>query len=779
MKIDKLRLKGFIGILKGAGLPEIEIDFTGRHGLIAFAGNNGMGKTVCLESLSPFNQFISRDGALSHHCYLRDSERELSFEYGGNHYRTLLKMDALSGKSEGFIWCNGESIVNGKIREYSKKINELFGSANLFYNSVFCGQNATKMSDMTTGELKTLFAEFLRLYRLQEYEDTSKQLVNVLNGKAGQIDINISVLRKKIEGVVAVKEEIARLVGQEGEQAALKNNLAQKLAAARTTHEQLKEAAARNEVLQKQSKELLEMIRAMEKNRDDEQRQAGVQLDKLREQCRQCQRDIEEADSVMASEASILASVNNKKELEELIEAITVNLENIAEATVVTQALITSIEKDIAELKNKVVPPEKDTEYQKLNMVIVSTQHEISRLEGQLKALEIRDPQCSSVSCSFIVGALKASEDLPVLKEKLRQLENKKQQRGNELITAAAGIGQAVQEIEAALKESRARLNKLTEIQKAKRQILASKRMELAQYQNIADKQAALAVAKAKKEDRIRSLGEHNKHGEMIAGNWATKKASFDKQIEEYQEKHNALLQIMDHEVATKLSVIGAEIDRVSNELGVVEKTILDISARIARLNGELSGIQDAERELENANKEKGRIATNVAEWTYIKNACGKNGLQAMEIDATAPLISSFANDLLIRAFGPLFTVKLLTQDEDGKECLNIIVIRDDGEETNLDDLSGGEKVWLLMALRLAMTLLSKEKSGNNFMTAYSDESDGSLDADNAINYISMYRSFMEVGGFKDFCFISHRIECRHMADHVLNFEKGKIPYWN
>jgi ABC-type lipoprotein export system ATPase subunit len=63
-------------------------------------------------------------------------------------------------------------------------------------------------------------------------------------------------------------------------------------------------------------------------------------------------------------------------------------------------------------------------------------------------------------------------------------------------------------------------------------------------------------------------------------------------------------------------------------------------------------------------------------------------------------------------------------------------------------------------------------------MTAFSDESDGSLDPENALNYVSMYRSFMQVGGFDDFLFISHRPECRNMADNVLVFEHGKSPYW-
>jgi hypothetical protein len=56
---------------------------------------------------------------------------------------------------------------------------------------------------------------------------------------------------------------------------------------------------------------------------------------------------------------------------------------------------------------------------------------------------------------------------------------------------------------------------------------------------------------------------------------------------------------------------------------------------------------------------------------------------------------------------------------------------------------------------------------------------DGPLDPENAVNFVNMYRSFMKLGGFEDGFFISHKPECRSLADHTLMFEAGKNPYWN
>jgi len=77
--------------------------------------------------------------------------------------------------------------------------------------------------------------------------------------------------------------------------------------------------------------------------------------------------------------------------------------------------------------------------------------------------------------------------------------------------------------------------------------------------------------------------------------------------------------------------------------------------------------------------------------------------------------------------------------------------------------------------MRLAMTLISKEKSAKAFTSFFADEEDGALDPENAQNFIGMYRSFMKSGGFDTGFFISHKPECVAMADHVMIFGNGKI----
>ena len=183
----------------------------------------------------------------------------------------------------------------------------------------------------------------------------------------------------------------------------------------------------------------------------------------------------------------------------------------------------------------------------------------------------------------------------------------------------------------------------------------------------------------------------------------------------------------------------------------------------------------DLEKLRDEAISQRAQVSGEASEWSYLKAACGKKGLQALEIDAVSPTIEAYANDLLISTFGPGNTIRFETQDPDGKEVLNIVVMDPDGSETLLENKSGGEAVWILKALRLALTLLSKEKSGRDFQTVLMDEEDGALSPANAVKFIGLYRSMMDIGGFDDCFYISHKQEAVGLANHRLIFGDNGI----
>jgi len=208
--------------------------------------------------------------------------------------------------------------------------------------------------------------------------------------------------------------------------------------------------------------------------------------------------------------------------------------------------------------------------------------------------------------------------------------------------------------------------------------------------------------------------------------------------------------------------------ERYVSHIDQAEKKITEITQMKQR-------IEDHKAVKAEAIKQKLKVTAEVSEWSYLKTACGKKGLQALEIDAVSPTIEAYANDLLISTFGPGNTIRFETQDPDGKEVLNIVVMDPDGSETLLENKSGGEAVWILKALRLALTLLSKEKSGRDFETVLMDEEDGALSPANAVKFIGLYRSMMDIGGFDDCFYISHKQEAVGLANHRLIFGDNGI----
>jgi len=763
MKIESLRLKGFIGIKRGLGLDEINIDFARTGGLLAFAGQNGLGKSTVLENLHPYNTLASRSGALFNHVCTRDAEKELSFSYFGHSYRTLLKIDCQSGKSEGFIWRDGESLVNGKIRDYAKKVVEIFGSENLFFNSVFCGQGSAKLSDMTTGELKTLFAEFLRLDRLQAFEENCKQKNNILTGKLSQIEINIEAIKKRIGEAQGTREELDRLNVYLEEQKAAKADLAEKLTNAQKERESLKETIARNEVLAAQVTDMKKNLELMNGNRFKENNDVNEKLNVLRKQYQEISAEIKDADSILANEFDILLAVEDVKKVTGQIDSLTAEIDgiNIADA----QAIVSELEKSIQAFKNDLKQTGSDARLSEIDREKSALVQQIKGLESQLSALEKRHPECTINGCSFIIAAVKAQEELPALKDRIEQLAIARENRMAELTAATDEINGHIADRESTLKQSRAVVTEQLNIQSEKRKMLATARMQLKKHETLAAKQSEIAVAKSKKEDRTKALEENKKQGLTISAEWTARKTVLDDQIQKQSEKINEITACIDGLASSKLQDMEVAIKNISASIAYAEGKISDAGKRIAALQSDLAGIQDAEAQLKTATEEKNRVSNDISEWTYIRNACGKNGLQALEIDGAAPLITGYANDLLSQAFGSLYSVKFRTQDDEGKECLDIVTIGEDGEEVLLDNLSGGQKTWILMALRLAMTLLSKEKGGRNFQTAFFDELDGPLDSENAVNFVNLYKSFMDIGHFETIPFISHKPECRSTAD--------------
>ena len=429
----------------------------------------------------------------------------------------------------------------------------------------------------------------------------------------------------------------------------------------------------------------------------------------------------------------------------------------------------------------------------------------IKQHKESIKKLAFRDPGCpeGENSCLYIKDALAARDALPgaevecgerkaevekersdiqieidILKGKNKLNEQDADTRLQENITKQAALSDGATTIERLIKAVKHLHLQYSDQLKITKGNIQTSQKKLAEVKALSERKAELEIAIIRKADITAKLEEITAAGKTLRATWTEKEQAKLQQIQELVIKQAEIDKDINHGAETELAIAKQNIEDAEKQLPLIEKKIAEVRDLISKANHDLSSMLDAEKELLEIQGQKDLLVRNASEWTYLRNACSKNGLQALEIDGAAPLITGYANDLLSQAFGPLFSVKFRTLDDDGKECLDIVTIADDGTEVLLENLSGGQRVWILMALRLAMTLLSQEKSGRVYESAFADEMDGPLDPDNSINFVKMYQAFMQIGKFKTLYFISHKPSCRNLADHILKFEAGENPTW-
>jgi exonuclease SbcC len=824
MKIHSIKARGFIGLQRGLGLEEVSLDLSKLSGLVALSGPNGAGKTSFLELLHPFRTLASRKKALQHHVFLRDSHKDLTFSLNGDTYRTLVKIDSQSGKQEGFIWRNGEPQVDGKCPAYDAYIEDLLGSAELFFASVFAAQNSKKLNEMTTGQLKELMTEFLRLDELVRHEQTSKAVANMLSAELERARASLKALEQRLEEVRMSAADLQEAKAKAEDLAEKRRKIAEEIGRLERNAEELRvkigtaeSIKAGVEQLRKQKAEIQAEKESTEKDgtkalRDLKSKHDGIdQRIKAARDLAKKKPEIDEAEGKKAETQKVLEA--KEKELGEASEALEKARDDYHKALGVanaaknagtdmieaTRAASDEAQEDL-NVARQLLQDRKIRTATYRNPDLEALESKLEYTEKQAADLEKRDPDCTSTTCAFIKTALEARDALPALREEAEKARAKDLEKRAEIkkqVTAAEKEVEALKEVHIqksldhsfakalAVSREKKRGEVLGEFERA-RTSLARKRDALQEdlaglkekvkgfAQLLQDKDRVVAAEQeiTLLEEQIQDVSDQVK--KQIADT-ADKVSRYDKQLEQVttdlEAKEKALKE--SEQAETSLKENNRRIEEEKARRTATDQEIEQQGKAIAVLEVEAGKLPDLEAEEKTVRARVETINADIAEWRYLQTACGANGLRALEIDSVAPLVTGIGNDLLLSTFGPGHTLKFRTQDDEGRECLDILSIQEDGREILLDNLSGGQKVWSLKALRLALTLLAKEKSQKLFGTAFADEEDGALDIDHAQEFIRLYRAFMRTGGFETCLYISHKPECVSMADNVLRFQPG------
>ncbi len=256
---------------------------------------------------------------------------------------------------------------------------------------------------------------------------------------------------------------------------------------------------------------------------------------------------------------------------------------------------------------------------------------------------------------------------------------------------------------------------------------------------------------------------------------------------------------------AAEVDAATREIDRVMADADAIRTQIaalppveaLDVDSALAKAeqahstSKSASGrVAVAERTLEQAREATDRLlglrvdvdreTVELADWTRLGQDLGKDGIQALEIDAAGPEVTAIANDLLHSCVSRRWTIEVRTQrtSADGKKqiegCDVIVIDTERGREGEAETFSGGERVLIGEALSLALSVLACRRIGVDGPTLVRDESGAALDAANGRAYVAMLRRAAELIGASHVLYVSHSPELQELADARIHIEDGR-----
>jgi len=742
MKLKRIKLRGFKGIRRGLGVNEIDVDLSGLRGVVAIVGPNGKGKTTFLECLQPYRTMPSRKLSLKDSVYARDSYKELTFVMGNEEFRSLVTVDVVNGKSDGFLWSGERSLTSGKVSEHDEVLEEILGSQDLFFHSVFSPQAFESILSLRPAVRKQFFVEFLGIEKLQEYSDSAKRIAAAFAPSLLVLTQEEQKLREKIEGIPGAVEFVEYQRGRltELEEVLVRTRESKEVLSIQYSELQLKvtESKAAEETLRywrERSGEFDRELLSRKKVFEDEANKLGAQIEKARVVVRQVDAELAEIRAIGSPESwqgELDATDQDLVTVDEQLRAI-------------DEFRVT--ERD---MRNEIVAV-KRTEVE-----IIATLESTKRMKSAISERPEDAPDSLCRRCGLLKGAWKARDEEELLQTRLEQARQKISQREIQLeMEKPEGFDNAF------VLTGNAR-NLRTQIKALQMKLRVSAGMPglIAVKQDKVDSIANMEESKQEFEERLGAIEIESRNGKInIEDEIVRAKATIIEGIDADIKDSKEGLTVIDARIEFQQNGVA----RMSAEIEVREREIAELRNR----EGELSRISDEIR---------GKVSDQ-REWAFLSQLCGRDKLQGLELDAAAPAVTRYGNLLLGECFGGRFSMSFRTLDEDGREVFDLIVndTMADDNEINIALLSGGEKLIVLHALRLSLMLYMKERSSRNFQTVFADELDGALYAESRREFVAVNREAMKIGGIDTFFLITHSEEVSEQADHVISFGDGGI----
>lgn len=767
MKLLSLRLRGAVGIYDGLGLDEIAVDFTQLSpGLVAIQGPNGSGKSSILESLHAYRRLASRVGSLAEHFRLRDSYRDLAFEMDGHVYRALIMVDAKTTKQEAYLYKDGLAITDGKTTSYDLEVEKLLGSPELFFASVFASQGAESISSLTAGKRKELFMELLGLQRFEVYYQRCKTELDGISESLAGVRARITfgqeqcawreaVLNSMEDGRVALTTISARHSAAE---TALKSS--------REEVEGLRSRFEADAQRRKSVAAIEEEMRLLRVRQAKTAREFEVERKNLEAELAATIRDMDAAKAVLAKEEEIAAGLKalsvlraEKASLDEKERAFREVERREYEARAAYQATVHARQQQLADIERGVqnLGTQRDRLFEAWKSEEKSLRQQIADAERQ--ASLVNDVPCNTIEglpekCKLLSGAIAARENLKDLNAKLGDLLDPSWRLGHGQKDLEDRMEVARRAHEEILKVAPPPMPDLTAEKESvgyddKRHTKVRRHLQTAEGRGWEGLSSACASARAVLEEKARA------NQSIVERLEASRKKSFEAATDievECEAKDKAIGELLKAPFvdASELTAARTAMEAHEKDFKRLSEEQLEISAKLKAGVMEVDRLEALAQEVAGLRSKEMDLVTQNERWSLLAQACSKDGIPALELDASGPEVSRIANDLLSSTFGTGYQIQFETTrvSKDKKKQIETFEIRVLAGETekHIEDLSGGERVWIETAIREAIAIYMSRKSGREYLTTESDERDGALEPVRKQQFLDLLRESFRLG---------------------------------
>ncbi|MBR1715601.1 MAG: hypothetical protein IJ717_11755 [Treponema sp.] len=755
-ELVSLRIRGSIGLKKGIHKDEISIDFDSYDsGLIALIGENGKGKTTLIENCHPYPQLLTRKGKLQDHFCLRDSFREVVYRDRDTKrmVKCLIQIDGAnkSGSCNYYAYTSNDcgktwEAVPGldkNSKPYEDFVAQTFGPMELFLRTAFITQRPTKnlpdLTDATAGEKKTLFVELAGIDYLQRFADAAGEREKQASQTAHDAEIKAQMLLN----TVSRKADVEQSVAEAEKVAAEKQAELEKVTSNGKT--------ARTELNTAQERATAERDRAFREKENradaDKIRTEISSLEAERARNESAAKGREENEKLISEYEVLQETVNQEqKKRSEVNEKNSAKMSEYLSKKSAYDAKCAEIEKYRDGFADQRTAIERD---------IANARNDIKLHERDVAEIKDTCPTCGQKLPADKIAELEAKranaqKTIKLIEDGIRKKEER-----------LSGINKKISELTQEISEIA-----FEEPARPKQEIFDSSAEEAA-----ASKMNAIDINRAKTE-----LETAKTAAVRIEG--INAQLSDKAKLLEQAEKTVAELEAKrDSGAESALSEAQSKLDLLTEKYTAIKAEIAATNATVEAGKKTLSEIAGQETELSKARKDAVEAKAESTEWELVSKAFGKDGIQALELDALAPGISETANRLLESAYGERFSISIETTRiaGSGKSRKQIedfkIMVTDDGETTTLENKSGGEAVWIKRAIYDAFAVIRRRNTGFAFLTCFQDETDGALDASAKTAYCRMLEASHEAAKLRHTIIITHSNEVKAMVEQKIAME--------